>query len=91
MIVHSFFCLDYPPPTLGSRHTFEHRIGNALVESLVQPEAAVAYSETFLRGIANEIGFVEAKINHQEGGLQTSLVARKPAAQRIGNMCWGAH
>jgi hypothetical protein len=78
-IYHSVFCLDYPPPSFGSRHTFTHRIGNACVESLVQPEAAVAYTEAFLLALTREIGFVDAKIDHMPGGLQARLVASKPS------------
>ena len=33
-IMHSHFNLDYPPATYGTRHTFQHAIGNARVESL---------------------------------------------------------
>jgi SAM-dependent methyltransferase len=76
--LHAVFCLDYPPPTLGSRHTFSHRMGNAYVESLAQPEAAVAYTEEMLLSLAAEVGFVEAKINHSPGGWQPRLVVKKP-------------
>ena len=31
-IMHSHFNLDYPPATYGTRHTFQHAIGNARVE-----------------------------------------------------------
>jgi SAM-dependent methyltransferase len=77
-ISHSVFCMDYPPPTFGTRHTFSHRVGNAYVESLAQPEAAVAYSEEFLISLAHSVGFVDAKVRHRLGAWQASLVARKP-------------
>jgi len=76
--VHSIFCMDYPPPTLGGRHTFSHRMGNAYVESLSQPEAAVAYSEAVITNIARSAGFVEVTIRHAPGAWQASLVGRKP-------------
>jgi SAM-dependent methyltransferase len=56
------FCLDYPPATMGSRHTFSHPIENAWVESLEVPEAAVAYTEAFFLETAKGIGFRSAKI-----------------------------
>jgi SAM-dependent methyltransferase len=78
-IHHSVFCIDYPPPTLGSRHTFSHNIGNARVESLAQPEAAVAYTEAFLLALAKDIGFIDAKIAHRPGAWHPHLIARKPS------------
>ena len=44
------FCLDYPPPTFGDRHTFSHTIGNARVESIVLPEAAVLTARSSFSG-----------------------------------------
>jgi len=74
----SFFCLDYPPPTYGGRHTFKHRIGNAAVESLAVPEAAVAYSEAFAVGVAREVGFSDvAVLGKDPAQWQRSLVARR--------------
>lgn len=71
----SVFCLDYPPPTLGSRHTFQHRMGNAFVESLTQPEAAVAYKEDFLLSLCKEAGFADVKILTADGLWQPRLTA----------------
>ncbi len=73
------FCLDYPPATMGSRHTFRHEIGNARVESLKVPEAAVAYSESFLMNLALSMGFRSAKIIglSSQDDLQAILVAEK--------------
>jgi SAM-dependent methyltransferase len=77
-MVMSFFCLDYPPPTYGGRHTFSHTIGNAAVESLAVPEAAVAYSETFMVNLALEVGFSAAQvIGKDPSEWQSDLVARK--------------
>ena len=38
------------PATYGTRHTFQHPMGNALIESEGQPEAAVACHTDFLFG-----------------------------------------
>jgi SAM-dependent methyltransferase len=73
----SVFCLDYPPPTLGNRHTFKHKIGNAHVESLAQPEAAVAYSEEFLLKLCKEAGFSKVEILTAPGLWQPRLTATK--------------
>lgn len=74
----SFFCLDYPPPTYGGRHTFSHKIGSAAVESLAVPEAAVAYTEAFMVGLAQEAGFAEAAVIGKDPAIwQSALVARK--------------
>jgi SAM-dependent methyltransferase len=84
-IHHSVFCIDYPPPAVGSRYTFSHRIGNAIVESLAQPEAAVAYTEAFLLSLVSEAGFVDAKIVHEPGTWQPRLVAWKPSIDMPAN------
>lgn len=67
-IMHSHFNLDYPPASYGTRHTFQHTIGNARVESLEQPEAAVAYRTDYLFKLAREIGFRECEVLHIPGG-----------------------
>jgi SAM-dependent methyltransferase len=77
-MVMSIFCLDYPPPTFGGRHTFSHKIGNASVESLAVPEAAVAYTEAFVVNLAREVGFSKARvIGRDPSGWQRDLVAIK--------------
>ena len=68
--MHSHFNLDYPPASYGTRHTFAHLIGNARVESLEQPEAAVAYRTDYLFSLARRIGFKECEIVHMPGGAQ---------------------
>jgi SAM-dependent methyltransferase len=74
----SFFCLDYPPETYGGRHTFSHKIGNAAVESLAVPEAAVAYTETFMVNLAREVGFSKADVvGRNPANWQQDLVAQK--------------
>jgi len=69
-IMHSHFNLDYPPATYGTRHTFQHAIGNARVESMEQPEAAVAYRTEYLFRVARDVGFRDCVIVHMPGGAQ---------------------
>jgi len=77
-MVMSIFCLDYPPPTFGGRHTFSHKIGNASVESLAVHEAAVAYTEAFVVGLARQVGFCQASVvGRDPSGWQRDLVAIK--------------
>lgn len=71
------FCLDFPPPTYMTRHTFGHRIGAAAVESLANPEAAVAYESDFLIEMCRRIGFSEVSIKTVKGEAQPLLLARK--------------
>lgn len=77
--LHSHFNLDYPPATYGTRHTFQHAMGNARVESLAQPEAAVAYTSSFLFDLGRRIGFSECEVIHMPGGHQHQpiLLTRK--------------
>jgi SAM-dependent methyltransferase len=74
---HSVFCLDYPPPTYGTRHTFKHPRGEAFIESEASPEAAVAYTEAFLVNLAKELGFDEARIVSGPGVVQPHFVCRR--------------
>jgi SAM-dependent methyltransferase len=78
-IMHSHFNLDYPPASYGTRHTFQHTIGNARVESMEQPEAAVAYRTDYLFKLCREIGFTNCEILHIPGGSQHQpiLLAKK--------------
>jgi SAM-dependent methyltransferase len=69
-IMHSHFNLDYPPSSYGTRHTFQHMIGNARVESMEQPEAAVAYRTSYLFDVARAAGFSDCEIVHMPGGAQ---------------------
>lgn len=77
--VHTCFCLDHPPPTYGDRHTFSHAIGHAHVESLRQPEAAVAYRKDFLLDVVRRAGFSEGELMVAHQGWQPILVCRKPS------------
>jgi SAM-dependent methyltransferase len=76
-MVMACFCMNHPPPTFGTRHTFRHRIGNARVESLKVPEAAVAYEEEFLFAVAQAAGFRTAEILEAPGDWQPMLLCRK--------------
>jgi len=78
-MMHSHFNIDHPPATYGTRHTFQHRMGNALIESEAQPEAAVAYHTDFLFGLCRQIGFSSCEIVHMPGGAQHQpiLLCRK--------------
>jgi SAM-dependent methyltransferase len=69
-MMHSHFNLDYPPASYGTRHTFQHAIGNARVESREQPEAAVAYRTDYLFNVAKTAGFKDCEIVHMPGGAQ---------------------
>jgi len=71
------FSMDHLPASFGDRHTFQHRIGNAYVESLSVPEAAVAYEEQFLFSTAKKIGFRTAEIQTAPGDSQPMLLCRK--------------
>jgi SAM-dependent methyltransferase len=73
----SCFCVDHPPATFGARHTFSHEMGNARVESLSVPEAAVAYPEQFLLDQARRAGFGHVEFRINPGGGQHMLIARR--------------
>jgi SAM-dependent methyltransferase len=72
-----FFSLDRPPPTFGGRHTFPFEIGNAHVESMKVPEAAVAYKESFLLSVARDQGFTSVEVQAAPGDFQPILLCRK--------------
>lgn len=78
-IAHTVFCLDYPPPTYGTRHTFRHQLGATRVESLTNPEAAVAYTEATLFAMASRAGLTDVAVLSGPGVVQPILVGRKPA------------
>jgi len=71
------FCIDYPPPTLNDRHTFSHTMGAARVESIKNPEAAVAYESAFLIEMCKQAGFRRASIMTVQGEAQPMLLAIK--------------
>jgi SAM-dependent methyltransferase len=78
-MMHSHFNIEHPPASYGKRHTFQHRLGNALIESEAQPEAAVAYHTDFLFALCRRIGFASSEIVHMPGGAQHQpiLLCRK--------------
>ena len=69
----SFFCLD----SVGrdGRWTFQHRIGDAYVENMKYPEAAVAYTRQFMGDQCRSTGFSEVSIN--ETPTQSTVTCRK--------------
>lgn len=71
------FSVDHPPPTYGDRHTFRFRVGAAYVESRALPEAAVAYEEKFLLGVARTAGFRTTEIMVGREDWQPMLLCRK--------------
>ncbi len=73
------FSLDHPSPTFGDRHSFAHRMGNAHVVSLKQPEAAVAYTAGFLMSTFTAAGFADVRFVHSAGDWQCLILARRPA------------
>ncbi len=71
------FCLDdmRRQSLLGGRWTFAHRVGDASVESVEHPEAAVAYEAAFLTDVARAAGFASAEL--RPGAPQSWLIARR--------------
>jgi SAM-dependent methyltransferase len=69
----TFFCIEHVE--LGGRWAFGHQCGNAYIESVKYPEAAVAYREAFVIDLAKKCGFREVTISPKKG--QSELVARK--------------
>ena len=70
----TFFCIEHVE--LGGRWTFRYRRGNAYIESVRYPEAAVAYEEAFMRDLATNCGFREVRLAPR-GNAQSELIARK--------------
>jgi hypothetical protein len=64
---------------LGGRWTFSRRLGNAYVENLKYPEAAVAYERAYLEANVRAAGFSEVQVTPSLTGYnpQSLLVARK--------------
>ncbi len=71
----NFLCIEHME--LGGRWTFQHRQGNAYVENIHYPEAAVAYHEAFMKELATNCGFREVTVTPPRGSGQTELVGRK--------------
>lgn len=73
IMLFTFFCIEHLE--LGRRWTFRHRRGNAYIENLRYPEAAVAYHETFMTELVTNCGFREVTV--KRAGISSELVARK--------------
>jgi SAM-dependent methyltransferase len=73
----SCFCFDLAVQSVGVRHSFSKRIGNAHVQSLRQPEAAVAYESEFLKELAVSSGFSSAEVMYHANEVQQLLVCTK--------------
>jgi SAM-dependent methyltransferase len=71
----NYLCIEHVE--LGGRYTFQHRRGNAYVESVRYPEAAVAYHEAFMTGLATSCGFRDVTATPPHGAGQTEFVGRK--------------
>jgi SAM-dependent methyltransferase len=68
----SVFCPESMNGSLGGRWTFSHSLGNAAVETLEYPEAAVAYREAYLKELCHSVGFQQVDIvwGHEQSYLQ---------------------
>lgn len=77
VMVMNCFLIDYPPNTFGGRHTFRFKLGNAFIESVKFPEAAVAYNSDFLFEMASTIGFRNSELVVAPGTGQPTLVCQK--------------
>jgi SAM-dependent methyltransferase len=73
MMVMSFFCLEHVEK--GNPWTFSHPVGNAFVDDPKFPEAAVAYRQDYLIGLAKELGFRDVMLSGRP--VQSFLIARK--------------
>jgi SAM-dependent methyltransferase len=77
----TFFCIDHlhSSRALGGHFTFNHRMGNAYVESLKYPEAAVAYEENYLLRTMREIGVSEVQVEaiQENHGSQSTFLLRR--------------
>jgi SAM-dependent methyltransferase len=69
----SFFCLD--SVERGGRWTFSHRIGEAYVENMKYPEAAVAYTREYVESLCRSVGFSDVSVIESSG--QSVLICRK--------------
>ena len=69
-IMHSHFNLDYPPATYGTRHTFQHAIGNARVEVDRAAGSSGRLSHRLPVQGCREVGFEDCEIVHMPGGAQ---------------------
>ena len=54
--------IEHPPATCGTRHTFQHRMGDVLIESEAQPQAAVASHTDFLFGLCRKGATMDLRV-----------------------------
>lgn len=80
VMAHTFFCMDHLPPTYGIRHTFSNRMGAAYVESLAQPQAAVAYGEDVIFDWTRQAGFIDPQLMVAPREWQILLIARRSSS-----------
>lgn len=71
----NFLCIEHVQ--LGGRWTFQHRHGNAYVQSERYPEAAVAYHKALMTELVTDCGFREVTVSPPQAGGQTELTAIK--------------
>jgi SAM-dependent methyltransferase len=71
----SVFCLEHVGRGPGSRWSFRHTSGAAYVENLKYPEAAVAYTRSWLETACRQAGFSQVEILPSAG--QTIMRCRK--------------
>ncbi len=71
------FCMDHLANTLGGRWTFKHAMGEARVENLKYPEAAVAYTLEWIERTLADAGFEQIEV--LVGGGHSMIRARKPS------------
>jgi SAM-dependent methyltransferase len=77
IMVMTFFCMDdlRKLGLLGDRWSFEHRIGNAYVENVRYPEAAVAYERDWMEEVCRSAGFSQVEVRLP--AYQSTLVCTK--------------
>ena len=73
----TFFCLEDVAALglLNKRWSFQHRIGQAYVETMAFPEAAVAYEKEAIINLSKSVGFSSAHVVLP--AYQSSLLCRK--------------
>jgi SAM-dependent methyltransferase len=78
VMVMSVFCLEHLSKLAGSaeRWSFKHRRGEAHLESLAFPEAAVGYEGDYLLRVSRQAGFAEVELR-ERGVPQSFLICRK--------------
>jgi ubiquinone/menaquinone biosynthesis C-methylase UbiE len=73
----TYFSLTTHPPSLGGRHTFQHQMGIARIESLKQPTAAVAYYDEDLKRLVLEAGFSKVEFTRDTTVRQQMMIASR--------------